>query len=70
MRCSRTGARNKFPLSPRFGTCSVYRVCVVTAGDAWYEVIDGLRAALKEVGFEEGKQFTLTIRDAKGNLKR
>ena len=47
----------------------VYRVGVVTAGGEWYEVIDGLRAGLKQLGFEEGKQFTLAIRDTKGNLK-
>lgn len=46
-----------------------YRVGVVTAGGAWYEVIDGLRAGLKQLGFEEGKQFVLTIRDTKGNAK-
>jgi ABC-type uncharacterized transport system substrate-binding protein len=47
----------------------VYRVGVVTAGGAWYEVIDGLRAGLKQLGFEEGKQFTLAIQDTKGNAK-
>jgi putative ABC transport system substrate-binding protein len=47
----------------------VYRVGVVTAGGAWYEVIDGLRAGLKQLGFEEGKQFTLAIRDTKGDAK-
>jgi ABC-type uncharacterized transport system substrate-binding protein len=47
----------------------VYRVGVVTAGGAWYEVIDGLRAGLKQLGFEEGKHFTLAIRDTKGNAK-
>ena len=47
----------------------VYRVGVVTAGGAWYEVIDGLRAGLKQLGLEEGKQFTLTIRDTKGDAK-
>jgi putative ABC transport system substrate-binding protein len=47
----------------------VYRVGVVTAGGEWYAEIDGLRAGLKQLGFEEGKQFTLAIRDTKGNLK-
>ena len=37
----------------------VYRVGIITAGGAWYEVIDGLRAGLKQLGLEEGKQFTL-----------
>jgi putative ABC transport system substrate-binding protein len=47
----------------------VYRVGVVTAGGAWYEVIDGLRAGLKQLGFEEKKQFNLEIRDTKGDAK-
>src|SRR5262245_7491813 len=47
----------------------VYRVGVITAGGAWYEVIDGLKAGLKQLGLEEGKQFILAIRDTKGDAK-
>ena len=47
----------------------IYRVGVITAGGAWYEVIDGLRVGLKQLGLEEGKQFTLAIRDTKGDAK-
>lgn len=47
----------------------VYRVGIVTAGGAWYEVIDGLRVGLKALGLEEEKQFVLTIRDTKGDAK-
>jgi len=47
----------------------VYRVGVITAGGQWYETIDGLRIGLRQLGFEEGKQFTLAIRDTKGNAK-
>src|SRR6266508_3400737 len=47
----------------------VYRVGVITAGGAWYETIDGLRAGLKQLGLEEGKQFVLEIRDTKGDAK-
>jgi putative ABC transport system substrate-binding protein len=47
----------------------VYRVGVVTAGGVWYQEIDGLRVGLKQLGFEEGKQFTLAIRDTKGDAK-
>ena len=47
----------------------VYRIGVVTAGGAWYEVIDGLRVGLKQLGLVEGKQFTLAIRDTKGDTK-
>jgi putative ABC transport system substrate-binding protein len=47
----------------------IYRVGVITAGGAWYGTIDGLRAGLRELGLEEGKQFILVIRDTKGNAK-
>jgi len=47
----------------------VYRIGVITAGGSWYEVIDGLRIGLKQLGFVEGKQFTLAIRDTKGDGK-
>ena len=47
----------------------VYRISVATAGGAWYEVIDGLRVGLKQLGLVEGKQFTLAIRDTKGDTK-
>ncbi len=39
----------------------LYRIGVVTAGGAWYEVIDGLRVGLRQLGLEEGKQFALAI---------
>jgi putative ABC transport system substrate-binding protein len=45
------------------------RVGVVTAGGAWYEVIDGLRVGLQQLQLEEGKQFNLAIRDTKGIAK-
>ena len=47
----------------------VYRIGVVTTGGAWYEVIDGLRVGLKQLGLVEGKQFTLAIRDTQGDAK-
>src|SRR4030095_4460113 len=36
---------------------------------AWYEIIDGLRVGLRELGLEEGKQFALAIGDWKGDVK-
>jgi putative tryptophan/tyrosine transport system substrate-binding protein len=48
---------------------AVYRVGVLLPGAHWYEIIDGLRAGLKELKLEEGKQFILEIRDTKGDLK-
>jgi putative tryptophan/tyrosine transport system substrate-binding protein len=47
----------------------VYGVGVITAGGAWYETIDGLRVGLRQLGLEEEKQFTLAIRDTKGDVK-
>ena len=47
----------------------VYRVGVLVPGEAWYEIIDGLRVGLRELGLEEGKQFVLSIRDWKGDAK-
>jgi putative tryptophan/tyrosine transport system substrate-binding protein len=47
----------------------VYRVGVLLPGAHWYEIINGFRAGLKELGLEEGKQFVLEIRDTKGDLK-
>jgi putative ABC transport system substrate-binding protein len=47
----------------------VYRVGVLLPGAYWYVIIDGLRAGLRELGLEEGKQFVLEIRDTKGDLK-
>jgi putative ABC transport system substrate-binding protein len=47
----------------------VYRIGVVFPGGPLSETIDGLRKGLTDLGFEEGKQFTLTIRDTRGNAK-
>jgi len=46
----------------------VYRVGVVLEGGPYYAAIDGLKAGLKELGFDEGKQYLLHIRDVKGDL--
>jgi len=47
----------------------VSRVGVITAGGAWYATIDGLRAGLKQLGLQEGKEFVLEVRDTKGDAK-
>src|SRR5262245_16216865 len=47
----------------------VARIGVLVPGEAWYEIIDGLRAGLKQFGLAEGKQFVLVIRDWKGDAK-
>ena len=46
-----------------------YRIGVLFPGGPLSETVDGLRKGLKELGFEEGKQFTLAIRDTKGDAK-
>jgi ABC-type uncharacterized transport system substrate-binding protein len=47
----------------------VHRVGVLLPGEAWYEIIDGLRVGLKQLGLEEGKQLTLVIRDWTSDAK-
>ena len=47
----------------------ISRVGVLLPGAHWNQIIDGLRAGLKKLGFEEGKQFVLDIRDTKADLK-
>jgi putative ABC transport system substrate-binding protein len=47
----------------------VYRVGVIHQGGPFYVVVDGLKEGLKDLGFEEGKNYVLEIRDAKGDLK-
>ena len=45
-----------------------YRIGVVLQGGSYSAAIDGLRDGLRELGFEEGKQFLLHVRDVKGDL--
>src|SRR6266498_5516327 len=47
----------------------VYRVGVLLPGDAWYEIINGFRFGLRQLGLIEGKQIVLDIRDTKADLK-
>ena len=46
----------------------VYRVGVVLEGGPYYAAVDGLKDGLKELGFQEGKQYILHIRDLKGDV--
>jgi ABC-type uncharacterized transport system substrate-binding protein len=34
----------------------IYRVAVLVPGEIWFEIVDGLRSGLKQLGLEEGKQ--------------
>jgi len=45
------------------------RIGVLLQGAPWYDAIAGLRQGMREMGYEEGKQFVLDIRDSKGDLK-
>jgi putative ABC transport system substrate-binding protein len=47
----------------------VYRIGVIFLGGSYSRAIDGLRDGLRELGLEEGKQFVLHVRDAKGDIK-
>jgi putative ABC transport system substrate-binding protein len=46
-----------------------YRIGVIMPGGPFYEAVSGLRNGLKELGLEEGKQFTLIIQDTKGDTR-
>ena len=47
----------------------VERIGMIHLGGVFSTVVDGLRAGLKEQGLEEGQQFTLDVRDLKGDAK-
>ncbi len=47
----------------------VFKIGALVPGDAWYEIIDGLKSGLKPLGLEEGKQFVLAVQDWQGDAK-
>ena len=47
----------------------VERIGVIYLGEVFVTVVDGLRAGLKELGVQEGKQVALDIQDLKGDVK-
>ena len=47
----------------------VFRVGVIHQGGPYKAVVNGLQDGLRQLGLEEGKQFSLNIRDSKGDLK-
>ena len=51
------------------GQAKVSRVGVILPGEAWHEIIDGLRVGLRQLGLEEGKQLVLSIQDWQGDAK-
>jgi ABC-type uncharacterized transport system substrate-binding protein len=46
-----------------------YRIGVLYPGGPLSETLDGLRAGLRELGIEDGKQITFSIVDTKGDAK-
>jgi putative ABC transport system substrate-binding protein len=51
------------------GQAKVNRVGVIHQGGPYKVVVDGLRDGLAQLGYEEGKQILLEIRDTKSDLK-
>jgi putative ABC transport system substrate-binding protein len=47
-----------------------HRVGLIHQGGSYNAAVDGLRAGLKELGWEDGGQYVLHARDARGDLKR
>jgi putative ABC transport system substrate-binding protein len=47
----------------------VYRLGVIYQGGPYKAVVDGMREGLRQLGYEEGKQILLEIRDTKSDLK-
>jgi putative ABC transport system substrate-binding protein len=47
----------------------VFKIGALVPGEAWYEIIDGLKNGLKPLGLEEGKQFVLAVQDWQGDAK-
>lgn len=47
----------------------LYRIGVLLQGGPYYGAIDGLKEGLRELGFQEGRNYILDIRDGKGDLR-
>jgi len=47
----------------------VHRIGVIMPGGPISATIDGLRYGLKDLGLQEGKHYTLTIKDTQGDVK-
>jgi putative ABC transport system substrate-binding protein len=45
------------------------RVAVILQGGPWYDMVDGLRENLRELGLSEGRHLVLEIHDTRGDLK-
>jgi putative ABC transport system substrate-binding protein len=47
----------------------MWRIGVVLEGGPYVAALDGLRAGLTQLGFEEGKQYVLDVRDTQSDLR-
>jgi len=47
----------------------IYRIGVILEGGPYHAAVDGLKDGLNELGFGEGKQYVLEIRDLKGDRR-
>jgi putative ABC transport system substrate-binding protein len=47
----------------------IHRIGVLLPGEPWYDLVEGLRVGLKQLGLEEGRQISLAIREWKGDAK-
>src|SRR5215831_12718873 len=57
------------PLAAEAQQPRIYHVGVVLQGGLYLQAVDGLRAGLRELGLEEGRQVVFQVHDAKGNMK-
>jgi putative tryptophan/tyrosine transport system substrate-binding protein len=64
-----TGGLLAAPLAVEAQPARDHRIGVILQGGPYSAAIDGLRDGLKELGLEDGKQFSLQVRDTKGDLK-
>jgi putative ABC transport system substrate-binding protein len=58
----------RVPAAAAQPAAKTYRIGVVLEGGPYYAAVDGLKAGLKELGLEDGKQYVLDVRDVKGDL--
>src|SRR5262245_39039186 len=57
------------PLAASAQPARVYHIGVLHEGGWYAEVVNGLRAGLRDLGLEESRQYVLQIHDVKGDLK-
>ena len=47
----------------------IYHVGVILQGGSYKAVVEGLQAGLKDLGWEEGKQYVIDARDGRGEMQ-